>query len=320
MKLYKTPLLFASIFSLASKTAFADLSPLISPAQLQDRLGEDDLVVLDIRSRNVENSDLSIFLSGHIPGSINAPYGLFRGPAENPGQLIEEQDLEALLQSLGLELSDKVIVTYQGKSETDFGSAARVYWTLKSSGFEQLAILNGGINAWLDEGLRLDDGAADLPEASDIDITFSSEWLATTTDIEAILANNSDGFDLIDARPVEFWEGEKKHPAALKPGTLPQSRYFEHYRWFSPANTALVDVSAVEGLISDGGFSNDDALVSFCNTGHWAATNWFALSELGGLQDVRLYPGSMVEYSSSGGKLANTPGLLGNLINRITGG
>ncbi|MEC7558641.1 MAG: sulfurtransferase, partial [Pseudomonadota bacterium] len=37
-----------------------------------------------------------------------------------------------------------------------------------------------------------------------------------------------------------------------------------------------------------------------CNTGHWAATNWFVLSEVLGRDDVKLYDGSMVEWTADG--------------------
>ena len=38
--------------------------------------------------------------------------------------------------------------------------------------------------------------------------------------------------------------------------------------------------------------------VTSCNTGHWAATDWFVLHEVLGRKDVRLYDGSMVEWAS----------------------
>jgi thiosulfate/3-mercaptopyruvate sulfurtransferase len=49
--------------------------------------------------------------------------------------------------------------------------------------------------------------------------------------------------------------------------------------------------------------------VSFCNTGHWAATNWFAMSEVLGQKNVKLYAGSMVEWSKdpNGLPMANVP-------------
>ena len=39
---------------------------------------------------------------------------------------------------------------------------------------------------------------------------------------------------------------------------------------------------------------------SFCNAGHWAATNWFVLSEVLGHDDVKLYDNSMVEWTADG--------------------
>ena len=45
-------------------------------------------------------------------------------------------------------------------------------------------------------------------------------------------------------------------------------------------------------------------VVNYCNTGHWSSTDWFVLSELLGRKNVKLYYGSMVEWSS----VAEPPG------------
>jgi thiosulfate/3-mercaptopyruvate sulfurtransferase len=39
-------------------------------------------------------------------------------------------------------------------------------------------------------------------------------------------------------------------------------------------------------------------VVTYCNTGHWAATDWFVLSAVLGRPDVRLFAGSMVEWTA----------------------
>ena len=39
--------------------------------------------------------------------------------------------------------------------------------------------------------------------------------------------------------------------------------------------------------------------VTYCNTGHWASTDWFVLHELLGRTDARLFAGSMVEWTSN---------------------
>ncbi len=38
-------------------------------------------------------------------------------------------------------------------------------------------------------------------------------------------------------------------------------------------------------------------VVTYCNTGHWSATDWFVLHELLGRKDVKLYDGSMLEWA-----------------------
>lgn len=298
--------------------AFA-FGPLISAQDLNQSLeAQDSPLLIDIRAGSNDENAPAAFEIGHVPGSVNAPYALFRGPKQNPGQLIEEDQLEQLLQSLGVTFDRAIVIVYQGKDETDFGAAARVYWTLKSSGLTQLAILNGGLNAWTSQGLALEIGKVEPASVSNIDITFADTWLATREDIQNYV-NPGSGTRLIDARPENFWSGNAKHPAALSPGTLPTSSYFEHARWFSPDQPTLINVSAVPALAKDNGFETTDAIVSFCNTGHWAATNWFALSELAGIETVKLYPESLVGWSNAGGQLANVPGVFQNLINKIAG-
>lgn len=287
-----------------------DLQPLIAPTELSALQDNSGIVVLDIRGEGYEE--------GHVPGAVHAPYGRWRGPAGNPGELIGEDALTSLLRELGLEPGDAVVVTYQGKDATDFGAAARVYWTLKSAGFEELSILNGGINAWTDAGLTLATEAV-RPEPSMITASYSDRWLATREMVRAVVEGERQA-TLVDARPEDFFEGETQHPAAARPGTLPQARMFTHSGWFENDAPTIIQPDTARRLAEEAGYTaNSGTLVSFCNTGHWAATNWFALSELAGIEDVKLYPESMVGWSQAGLPMDNTPGRLKNLWNKVKG-
>jgi thiosulfate/3-mercaptopyruvate sulfurtransferase len=298
--------------ALAPLAAQAAGGPLTTSSALSDALtGAEAPVVLDIRAANA-------YGEGHIPGARNAPYGLFRGPSENPGELVTEAHLTEVLRGLGLETGTPVVIVHQGSNQTDFGAAARVYWTLKSSGFDDLAVLNGGMNAWQEAKAPVETGSGPEIAPSGITVTFSDEWLATRADVQAIVEGREEA-TLVDARPEAFWKGETKHGAAARPGTIPQSRYFTHDRWFGADEPSLIKPDLVRQLAAENGFGQGDRLVSFCNTGHWAATNWFALSEIAGIDGVRLYPESVVGWSNAGMEMANVPGLLQNLINKITG-
>lgn len=295
------------VLALPVQAAGNHFGPLISAEALAGALDAEKPMVLDIRGDKVED--------GYIPGAISVGYGAFRGPANNPGQLVTEDHLTNLFRGLGITPDRHTVVVYQGANETDFGAAARVYWTLKSAGVSEIAILNGGMNAWTEDANRPVSQTAGTPTPSTMTVTFSDEWLATREDVLAVVEGNEQA-RLIDARPENFYKGETQHPAAARPGTIPQSEYFTHSSWFS-GGPAIVDADAAARLASDNGFKKDETLVSFCNTGHWAATNWFALSELAGVQTVKLYPESLVGWSHADLPMENTPGLIQNLLNAV---
>lgn len=287
--------LFATTAAGAQEAAFG---PLVSADDLKPALGE--VEVVDIRAEGDDG-----YGGGHIEGAVNAPYSLFRGPGENPGAVPSETELSETLGALGLETGDRVVVAYQGEDATDFGAAARVYWTLKSSGFDDISILNGGINAWEEAGNTLSTEPVE-PAPSEIEVTWNDRWTATADEVQSVLDGEEEAL-LLDARSESFWNGEQAHPSAAKPGTIPQSQYFEHSGWFSDG-PAIVDATAARRLAEEQDFTGASEIISFCNTGHWAATNWFALSELAGVENVTLYPESVVGWSNAGFAMANVPG------------
>ena len=123
---------------------------------------------------------------------------------------------------------------------------------------------------------------------------------------------------LVDARPESFWAGDQAHPAAARPGTLPQSEYLTHSSWFGD-DPVIVDAEKARALATENELKSGAPIISFCNTGHWAATNWFAMSELAGLENVKLYPESMVGWSNAGYEMANVPGPVRRMWNQIKG-
>ncbi len=306
-----------ALAGLTATAALAELRfvPLVTPAELSQAQAEINPLVIDIRAGQNE-AGKTVYELGHIPGAVPAPYGRWRGPAENPGAVLGDEELTALFRSLGIETDRPVVVVHQGADETDFGAAARVYWTLKSAGVSQLAILNGGVNAWVQDGRALSQDAV-TPRPSDVTVSLGDRWLATREDVLSVVEGKSQA-TLVDARPEAFYNGETAHAAAGRPGTLPHSRLFTHSRFFS-SGPAIVDAEAAKRLVAEAGLVGDETLVSFCNTGHWAATNWFALSELAGVEDVKLYPESLVGWSNAGLPMDNVPGRLAYLWATIKG-
>ncbi len=281
--------------------------PLLTPAQLQTRLAEPDLRVVDIRAGREKNGK-SPFENGHIAGAQSAPYPAWRGPKENPGALLPEAQLTQVVQGLGIDRDTPVVVVVEGSDHTDFGAAARVAWTLKAGGVQQVSILNGGMKAWRAAGLPLTTEVVDaLP--TPFEIRFDPRLLATRDEVAAIVAA-PDSTRLLDARPAEFFAGEEKHGAAKTPGTLAGAKNVDNAVWFKGDSAEMLPADEVRRIAASNGVDTSQPTVSFCNSGHWAATNWFVLSEVLGQKDVKLYPESMVGWSQAGLPMANVPSRL----------
>ena len=311
MRRLTASLILASALGLGLPAAYA--APLLTPAELAERAGNPAVRIIDIRDGK-DAAGKTPYEAGHIPGAVHAPYSQWRGPADNPGKLPELARLNALLQKLGLEAGTEVVVVHQGKDATDFGSAARVYWTLKAAGLTKLSILNGGVQAWQAAGKPL---STETPSVKPSGYVAKIDPALVATRDEVRKAVDASGAVLLDARPADFFTGETRHGAAKVPGTIQGASNVSHAVWFGKDGRALLPAEEVRRVAQKNGIeAGKDGVttVSFCNTGHWAATNWFVLSEVLGDRNVKLYPESMVEWSAAGLPMANVPNRLKQLL------
>jgi len=279
----------------------AAVPPIVSPAELGALLDSSSVTVIDIRPGND-------FAQGHIPGAHSAPYDSWRGPAHSPGTLPPLDTLTEQLRQLGLAPERHAVVVSSGANVSDFGAAARVYWTLKYLGLTQLSILNGGMHAWLQAQQALTQEASALPAPSQYQPRVNNAILATRADVLASIDNPR--IKLIDARPKRFYEGATKAPTAAVPGTIRGALNIEHNVWFEAGSTQIVAAERARAIAAERFPDVLDDSIAFCNTGHWAATDWFALSELVGLPNLRMYPESLADWTHADPALPmdHTPG------------
>jgi thiosulfate/3-mercaptopyruvate sulfurtransferase len=164
------------------------------------------------------------------------------------------------------------------------------------------------VRAWESAGLPLSTDAAPAVARSAFVPSLATHLVATREEVQQAL--QSQNGVLLDARPLRFFAGETRHAAAVTPGTIAGAKNVDNAVWFARDSGALLDAAAVKQIAVTQGIDTSRPTVSFCNTGHWAATNWFVLSEVLGQQSVSLYPESMVEWSRKGGAMDNVPSRL----------
>jgi thiosulfate/3-mercaptopyruvate sulfurtransferase len=269
--------------------------PLVSADWLNGHLRDENLVVLDIRSA-IDGGGAKAFEAAHIPGSVHSDYDKagWRVTRNNvPFMLPTLAELEKLVGETGIDEDSHVVVVPAGVHVTDFGSAARVYWTLKLVGVKKVSILDGGIAAWRQAGLAVESGAR-KPSPRIFTATLDKSLLSQVDDVAKLQASNS--ATLLDARPVSFFAGKQKAPAATAYGHIPGALNLDSAAFYDAKSNRLKPRAELAGIAAS--VPEGRPVVSYCNTGHWAATDWFVLHELLGRRQVTLYDGSMVEWTA----------------------
>ena len=126
-------------------------SPIISPEALFARLEQPDLHIVDVRwVLGAPDAGRAAYEAGHIPGALfldldtdlAAPNGPGRHPLPDPAVFRER------LEALGIGSADEVVAY----DDVAGGTAARLWWMLDDLGHERVAVLDGGLKAWLAAG------------------------------------------------------------------------------------------------------------------------------------------------------------------------
>jgi thiosulfate/3-mercaptopyruvate sulfurtransferase len=269
--------------------------PLVSAAWLKQQLNDPELVVLDIRSA-LDGGGAEAYRAGHIPGAVHSDYDKagWRVTRNNvPLMLPTVAELEKLIGETGIDEGSHVVIVPAGVHVLDFGAAARVYWTLKVVGHPRVSILDGGFAAWKADAANPVESGVRPPSPKIFTATLDKSLLASSDEVEQ--ASQSGRATLIDARSATFFSGKLKHDKALAYGHIPRARNVDSALLYDPQTNRLKPKDELARVFAD---VPAGPVTSYCNTGHWAATDWFVLSEVLGRKDVKLYPGSMVEWTA----------------------
>jgi thiosulfate/3-mercaptopyruvate sulfurtransferase len=292
---------FALIGALAlaapAVAAIDNPGPLVDADWLEANLQTPGLVILDIRN-DIDGGSYDAYRDGHIPGAIYSNYLEAGWRTERDGivgMVPDVASLEVLVGSLGIDNDDHVVIVHGGVNASDFGSAARVYWTFNYLGHDAVSILDGGFRGWAADAGRPVITGNRTPEPTIFSAQPRLEVLIETAEVEAGLDDTS--VLRIDARPAEQYFGLDKAGPARAPGRIPNSLGLDQGLFFTEDGQIRQRDEIAQMLPASVTAGEIDSVVSYCNTGHWAATNWFVLSEVMGYDNVRLYDASMTGWS-----------------------
>ena len=300
--------------------------PLVTPQWLHEHLNE--VTVVDIRddmktftaepkyeTDKKTSKKTLVETGGHIAGAISVDFNKIRQERTVDGVKIKAQLPTAeyftkVMDDFGLNKTDKpIVIVPTGESVDSMDMATRLYFQLRYFGEprDKLAILNGGVNAWLQAG---------FPVSTDKAANAKGDWTAGPED-KAILAslqqvkeglqNGSDQF--IDARPTAQFLGIVKKPINKTGGHLPGAKSFPTDAIVKPVGAAHEFMSAEDykKIFAEFNIQPNAPTVTYCNTGHLASGAWFVAHEIMGNKNSKLYTGSMIEWTNLGNPTVGLP-------------
>jgi thiosulfate/3-mercaptopyruvate sulfurtransferase len=157
------------------------------------------------------------------------------------------------------------------------GGAARLWWLLRHFGHDDVAVLRGGIDAWVGP-LR---GGEEEVEAV---LFVARPRTGDTVDAEELSTRLGDpGLVVVDARVAERYRGEVE-PIDPVAGRIPGA-----VNWPYPEAGGAVPEHVREA----------EEIVVYCGSGVSACVNLLALAEAG-RPDAKLYPGSWSDWCGRG--------------------
>jgi len=276
--------------------------PLVSTAWLAERLGADDLIVVDASwwMPAEQRSGRSEYLDAHIPGAVFFDIDAIADHSVDLPHMLPTPALFAdAVGRLGLR-RDATIVTYDS-----FGirAAARVWWTLRVMGFDNVSVLDGGLKAWRAEKRPIEGGEVVLP-ATTVEPDFRAALVRDVEDVRRLIGTGAT--TLVDARGAARFRGDAPEPrAGLRSGHMPGAHNVPFDGLLS-VDGRMKSASDLTTVFEQAAVDLDAPIVATCGSGVTASVVALALARLGRL-DIAVYDGSWTEW----GGLADTPVVTG---------
>ena len=268
-----------------------DLPALVSTEWLASRLGSPDLRIVD-GSWYLPGSGrdpAAEYAAGHIPGAVFFDLDATRDPAISlPHMLPSAEDFAARMVLLGLNQSDDIIV-YDGSGVNL--SAPRVWWTFRTFGHRQVAVLDGGMQKWRSEGRPIERGVVQLPPGR-FTATLDPDAIR---DLAAVRANVENAAEqLVDLRSRGRFIGVEPEPRpGLRGGHVPGSRNLPFTELVGPDGTML-PLDELRRRVEAAGIDLARPIVVTCGSGTSACALVLALDLLG--RPAAVYDGAWSEW------------------------
>lgn len=272
-------------------------SGIIEPRELKKIIDQPDVRILDSTFtlpgdaldpasawRNSRIGDAAFFDIHQIADKVT----------ELPHMLPPADEFEEAACGLGISSGDLVVV--YGQTGMIMGPA-RAWWMFRAFGHKKICVLNGGLPAWLAEGLPLnEDQPSPITTRGSFRSNFQEHLVKSMEQVRKAL--DTGAAQLCDARPADRFQGKAAEPRpGMRPGHMPGSLNLPAGEFINPDGKIKGD-SEIRHLIEEKGYSSESPTICSCGSGVTACVIALGLYKIG-IKDASVYDGSWAEWGKN---------------------
>jgi len=274
-------------------------APLVSTNWLAEHLQANDIRILDC-SQIVQHhedgsygfvSGINVWHEGHIPNSIYVDISSELSDQNHQFTLMmpDPDTLADTFRQRGIGDNTTVVCYDRG----NHAWAARVWWMLRTLGFNNAAVLDGGWKKWTAEERQLSTDAVVYPVAENFTLNYRPGLMADKSEVLAA-SKNKDSL-LLHSLPMAVFEG-KINPYQ-RPGRIPGSQNLYCEELLDPDTSCYLSREAMMEKLAPSGSLDAESVITYCGGGIAASSNALALT-LVGQDNIAVYDGSLTEWTA----------------------
>ncbi len=266
---------------------------LISPIDLAEMIEKgEDFALIDCRTDEM-------FAQGHLANAIHIYRSQMTQTIDTVSGLALDRDKVAkILGEKGVK-TGQTMVLYDDRAQCE---SVRFWWLLKSYGHDEILILDGGFQDWLAHGYTLAEDSTQNNRPATV-FEFSKtpnqqNWASREMVFSAI---KSETLALLDCRGKDEYTGKELKKGAFRAGHIPTAIHFDFWENMNMGSDGEIwfrTKDEIERKYTNLGFSSNDSIIVYCQSGVRSAQTLFVLTEILGYKNVFNYDGSWIDWSS----------------------
>ena len=247
---------------------------IVSAEEALELLDGDNVVLVDARN-TLE------YRESHVEGAVSIARADIVVMTPHPNLVAPAERIEAVMESRGIG-NDTLVIAYDDNNNMD---AARLWWTLKAYGHDDVKVVSGGLSALQGEGVAMSSQAPTVQTAAFEAEPFDESMIATAGDIRDLIDEPVEDMTVIDTRTETEYLEEGSIPGAVLLDYVGNNFSDGTYR---PVNQ--IRIRYIEA-----GIDVDEGAILFCKTSIRGAQTYLAMYNAG-YRNLKLYDGAWVEW------------------------